>query len=550
MTVPILRSTLLTAILLLTPLASYAAWDHFIELTVTKGDSLYRICERLLENPEDWRWVAMVNRIRNPDMIFPGEELKIPTRLLKGVPVDGVVTFVKGDACVFIDETEGWRQLDLHDRIAQGSRLRTGEDGSIEITFEDSFSVLLRPESTVEVTAARRKGALYLLYRLFLKAGKTISKLQEVTGTESRHEIQTPSSVAAARGTEFRTAVDAAGTTRLEVLAGEVDVEAARKDVRIKAGEGTLVEKGRAPVAPRKLLPAPVVDVEPLYRSLPLAFRFALVPGAVSYRAMLARDNAMKDVVREKVIRPDDAFEIIGIQDGTYFLQGCAIDEVGLEGVAPAPVEVHVRINPLPPFIESPADGSDHRTGSVLLKWMKVSQASQYRVQVAGDPDFTAVLDDTSDISGLFHRTGELEYGTYFFRVSSIASDGYQGIWSDALCFNVVPPPPAPPLEKPQLDDDTLRIRWRDLGAGIRYHFQMAGDEAFTRILKDETLPRPEIVLTRPDDVGTYYVRTSAIDADGYEGAFSEPQSFEILNKYRYWSAGIFVLVILGFIVL
>jgi hypothetical protein len=50
--------------------------------------------------------------------------------------------------------------------------------------------------------------------------------------------------------------------------------------------------------------------------------------------------------------------------------------------------------------------------------------------------------------------------------------------------------------------------------------------------------------------VGTYYIRTSAIDSHGYEGDFSEPQSFEVQAKYPYLPAGIMVLIILAIIVL
>ncbi len=66
----------------------------------------------------------------------------------------------------------------------------------------------------------------------------------------------------------------------------------------------------------------------------------------------------------------------------------------------------------------------------------------------------------------------------------------------------------------------------------------------------DEKLTKPEITFDKPGDVATYYVRTSAIDAQGYEGDFSEPQSFEVKGKYPYLPAGIMVLIILAVIVL
>jgi len=97
MPLKILRiAIILTLLFSLFPMAVSADDDLSIEFIVKDGDNLYKICEKILENPEDWRWVAMVNRIRDPHRIFPGQKLIIPTRLLKGIPIDGLVTFIKG----------------------------------------------------------------------------------------------------------------------------------------------------------------------------------------------------------------------------------------------------------------------------------------------------------------------------------------------------------------------------------------------------------------------------------------------------------------------
>jgi len=546
------RGAILFLILfLLLPLAVHAKDDHSIEITVEKGDNLYKICEKILENPEDWRWVAMVNRISNPHQIFPGQKLIIPTHLLKGIPIDGLVTFIKGLVSIKLTGAEEWQPLHLNDKITQGNWIRTSEQGTIEITFDDHFSILLRPATTVEITAARKKSAIYLMYKLFLDIGKTISKIKQSTGKETRFEIQTPSAVAAARGTEFRAGVDSDITTRLEVLAGKVEVQAAKQKVEVKAGEGTAVKKDKAPAKPVKLLrPPALTNLLPLYRALPLDFQFESIPGATSHRIMLARDNTFKDVVKNKVIKPRETLKIVGVEDGTYFLQSRSIDDLGLEGPALEPVEIRVRINPLPPFIQAPSDGADLRDKTARFEWLNVAKAVRYHLQVAEDRKFQAIVADAGDITGVSHKIENLDFKTYYFRVSSIAADGYEGIWSDTLSFNIIPPPPAPPVEEPQIDENTIRIRWRDLGAGITYHFQMAKDDTFQKIMVDEKLAKPEITLEKPADAGKYYIRTSALDTEGYEGVFSEPQTFEVKNNLLYLSVGTIVLIILASILL
>jgi hypothetical protein len=120
------------------------------------------------------------------------------------------------------------------------------------------------------------------------------------------------------------------------------------------------------------------------------------------------------------------------------------------------------------------------------------------------------------------------DFGSYYFRIRSLAPDGYEGIWSDAIAFTLVPPPPSPPLEKPAVDDKELRIRWRNQGEEMSYRCQIALDESFLNPIIERKVDRPEISLPRPEAPGIYYVRTSTIDPTGYEGGFSSPQSFEI----------------------
>ena len=543
--------TFLFILFFLVPLVVCADDDHAIEIIVEKGDNLYTICEKILENPEDWRWVAMVNRIKNPRQIFPGQKLIIPTRLLMGVPVDGIVTFVKGDASIKLTGTQEWKKLGLNDTITQGDRIRTGAVGAVEITFENDFSIFLRPDTTLEITAARKKSAVYLLYKLFLDIGKTISKIKQSTGKETRFEIQTPSAVAAARGTEFRTGVDTDITTRLEVLAGKVNVQAAKKEVEVKAGEGTAVEKDKPPAIPKKLLPPPsLMNLQPLYRAMPLDFQFESIPGATSYRIMLARDKTFKDLVKNNIIKPQESLEIVGVEDGTYYLQSRSIDDLGLEGPASEPAEVRVRVNPLPPFIQSPSEGAELREKTARFEWLKVTQAAKYHLQVAEDPNFEVIVEDAKNITNVSYKLTNLDFKTYFFRIRSIAADGYEGIWSDTLSFIIIPPPPSPPVEKPEIGDKELRVRWRNLGDGITYHFQMAKDQAFEEVLIDQKLSKPEITFEKPSKAGTYYIRTSAVNTQGYEGAFSEPQTFEVKGILPYISAGVMVIIILAIIVL
>jgi hypothetical protein len=523
-----LLSVLLFFFLVPCPVIAGSFSEPQIEVTVTQGDCLIAICERYLEDTGQWRKIARINRLKNPDLIYPGQVLILPAKLLKGVPIEGTVKFIRGVAEVQVKEAAEWRTLLLNDRIQEGSTVKTGKESAIEVEFENGDSWTQRSETVLGLTNAREKGDFFF-HQLFLRSGKAITDIKKATGRESRFEIDTPSAVCAARGTEFRTSVDADEITRSEVLQGMIDVEAVDQFVTVKEGEGTVVKKGEPPQVPKELLPPPqIVEKEVIYKKMPFELSFHKIEGAVAYRTVIARDREMREVLNEQVIKPDDRFSIKQLEDCTYYLQTQSMDDEGLEGLSSVPVEVIVRVNPVPPYIQIPVDRGEYRERTPLCKWLKVKDAVAYHLQIAEDKEFHTIVQDRTDIRDTETKTEALEYREYYFRVSSIAGDRYEGEWSDPIRFAIAPPPPVPQMDKPDIEGKEINIRWPDLGTGYMYHFQMSGEETFSSVLIDDRITKAGITLQKPQKPGVYYVRTSSIDSTGYEGSFSEPQSFEI----------------------
>ncbi|OHE59160.1 MAG: hypothetical protein A2Z47_06425 [Thermodesulfovibrio sp. RBG_19FT_COMBO_42_12] len=499
-----------------------------IEVSVSQGDYLIAICEQYLDDPREWRKIARINKLKNPHLIYPGQMLLLPIALLRGEPIEGTVRFLRGDAEIQEKDGDGWRKLLLTDSIREGNTVKTGKDSAIEVQFESGDSWDQRSDTILGVTSARKKSDFFF-HQLFLQAGKGVTNIQKATGRESRFEIDTPASICAARGTEFRTSVDASEVTRSEVLEGMIDVEADSQRITVAEGEGTLVKKGEPPQIPKKLLPPPEIsDKKTIYKKMPLELAFRKIEGAISYRIVIAKDREIRDVLSEKLIKPDALFSLAQLDDGTYYLQAQSIDDEGLEGLSSSPDEVVVRVNPVPPYIQSPVDGGEYRETAVPCSWLNVKDAAAYHMQIAEDMEFSTVVQERTDIHDTAYKAGTLDYRSYYFRVCSIAEDRYEGEWSDTIRFTIIPPPPAPRMDKPDIEGKEIRIRWPDLGSEYTYHFQMSGDEKFSSVLVDDHIDKAGITLQKPDKAGMYYVRTSSIDSKGYEGSFSEPQSFEI----------------------
>ncbi len=158
----------LFGIILLSPL-SYAAEEEYFELKVVKRDILINICQKYLEDPKKWKEVAAINKLKNPDLIYPGQKLIIPVQFLKGTPLEARVSFVKGEVIIQEKGKEEWIGLNLHDLVKQGSTIKTGGKAAVEITFEDGASFFLRANTTLGLTTAQKRELFTLPANCFYK---------------------------------------------------------------------------------------------------------------------------------------------------------------------------------------------------------------------------------------------------------------------------------------------------------------------------------------------------------------------------------------------
>ena len=517
-----------------------------IRITVAKGDCLINLCKQYLDSENRWKEIARINRLNNPHKLNLGDRIMVPVAYLKGMPLEGNVTFVQGEAKAQMGGQGGWASLKVGDMIPPKSNLKTGNESALEVKYKDGSVFFLRSDTEVKILQARKTLTSHLFHDLLLNTGRLISKVKEATGEASRFKVHTPAAIASVRGTEFRVAVDETQKTFAEVMESRITVDAANKIVELAQGEGTMVKKGDPPLPPQKLLPPPSpVDLKPIYNTAP-AIAFVRIDGAQAYRVMAAKDQQGKQLLRERIIKPGEIFKIAGLADGAYYLLTQSIDPIGLEGAPSAAYPFSIRVNPLPPITQSPRDGAKVKGKTSTFEWLSVSDAVRYHVQIGADREFQEIILDKADLTGLTFKADGLEYKPYYFRIRSIAKDEYQGAWSDPLSFTLAPLPPTPSVDQPAISKDDINLRSRSVGEGFIYHFQIAKDNQFQEVLIDQKVDKPEITAKKPKDAGTYFVRTAAIDRDGDAGAFSTPQSFEIKERFPYeWVGGGVGLIIL-----
>jgi len=508
--------------------------ERTVEIRVTSRDTLIGLCQKHLTHPEKWPQVSKLNRLPDSNYIAPGQKIIVPVALLKGVPMDGTVTFLQGEAFVQSTGSSEWRPLKLREIISEGGALKTAANSALEISFEDGTSFLLREQSLLSVKTSK-KGMLHLLRVLRLEGGKIISRVKSATGKDSRFEIETPSALAAARGTHYRVAVDGQGTTRAEMLESRIDLSAMGATVPLKEGEGSLAHRNEPPSPPIRLLDPPEPqNVAAVYGNKSSTISFSRVQNAAQYRVLLARDQEGKQAARIALIKPDEAFVFEGLDDGSYYLLATSIGEEGLEGAPSKPCEIKVRRKPLPPDIVAPLDKAALPEMPLKSQWHNVLGVSAYQVQIATTPDFSGPLIESGDLKKTVYSSKELQGGKYYLRVRSLAEDGYAGDWSASREFSVIKLMP-PSLRKPDGDDNKLYLEWEPMKGAAGYHLQIARDEAFGSIIIDQTPGESKLVLENPPEPGKYYMRVAARNADQETSAFSKSGSFEIEQSKHYF---------------
>jgi hypothetical protein len=167
---------------------------------------------------------------------------RIPSVSKKGIPLKGYVVFVQGEVKARIGGKGRWIPLRIGDAVPPQSDLKTGEESTLEVKYEDGSSFLLRSDTQVKIIQTWKTANSRLLRDFFLSAGRFIAKVREATGQTLRFRVHTPSAIASVRGTEFRVSVDQKQKTFVEVLKRRVTVDTAQKSIDLVQGEGAMVK--------------------------------------------------------------------------------------------------------------------------------------------------------------------------------------------------------------------------------------------------------------------------------------------------------------------
>jgi hypothetical protein len=519
---------------LLLSLPLQADEKYFVHMA-SEGDTLIRLGQRYMADPNRWPAVQKLNAIADPTRIRPGSTIRIPWELMRAEPAPPTVHAISGP----VRASSG--KIAVGDKLADGTGITTDEDGFVTLRLADGSTLVLQPKSKMRIDTAKKipnvEGGG--ISKFALDEGRVEAKMEKRRGPAPRFEIATPTSNMGVRGTAFRAATDAKGS-QSEVIEGVVGVASANADnqVNVAAGFGTLVAQGQAPAAPVALLPAPDLSgAATLQERILLRFKVADLKGAVGYRAQISADREFLRNLKDVTFKSAEA-KFGDLDDGNYFLRVRGVDARGLEG-SDSVIGFKLKARPEPPFVSAPINKAKFAAPKTDFKWSKSSGAATYRLQVSASADFKTNLIDEQNLADI-EVSRELKPGEYFWRVASTRADGDKGPFGDIQSFIVKPIPkdPGPPKEA----DGKIVFAWGG-DAGQKYEFQMARDAGFKDLIKETKLDVPQMIVEKPGDAGVYYMRFRAIDPDGFIGPYCTAQTIEVKSKP--WWLLLFLLLLL-----
>ena len=213
------------------PSATAPEWVY----TLRPGESFSEVAGDLLSSRYGPGRLLQYNDIDNAATLGEGDRIRIPLAWLKRQPDPARVASVSG-AVQLISGVDGQKRPLIPDALIRvGDEIISGA-GTATIELADGSEVRLSPESRLTFNRLTQYGRSGMIdTRLRLNRGEVHTRVKPVIEGGSRFEIETPSAVAAVRGTAFALQTSASGTS-LQVTRGVLDFGDPGKVGRSRAG--------------------------------------------------------------------------------------------------------------------------------------------------------------------------------------------------------------------------------------------------------------------------------------------------------------------------
>ncbi|SFR77713.1 FecR family protein [Marinobacter daqiaonensis] len=475
--------------------------------TLKAGENFQQVARELLTDTTSAQQLASYNRIRTPSALGAGDTLRIPVSWLRQQPEPARVTGLKGDVQARTANSGRLRRLNEGDLIRAGDTVIT-RDGLATIELADGSVVRINPASSVVFNRLTRYGRAGMTdTRMRLERGAISNRVRPMVEDGSRFEIETPSAIAAVRGTAFALQADAGGS-RVQVTEGKVAFGRPGNSRDIPAGYGaSLASSGSAELRFHRLPPAPqTLPIPAMLSALPQDFSWE-ANGADLYQVDIVEADSGRWIRREQT--RDNRVALTDLANGEYRLEVSALTGDGISGM-PATASIQVDLAARAAALLEPQERAAVDSDQPRFRWKFNGENEQARIEISRTESFNNLVASSTwspRNSALPDRP--LSPGQYYWRVVTEAG-GNSVATSETRSLLVNGTLPPVRVISANYIDRQVRIFWESLDNASGYLLQLSEDPSFEEVIKEATVNDTTAAL-RLIPGRRYFVRLRAV---------------------------------------
>lgn len=482
------------------------------EWTYTAGpdETVQDIARRFLAKGIPASRVLQHNNLVGSAQLKSGDTLRIPLSWLQQQPDPARAASVSGQVMLQSGRDSSKRPL------TEGTLIRVGDEvisyaGSASIELADESVIRLSPNSRLSFNRLTRYGKSGMVdTRLRLNNGELETRVEPFVEDGSRFEIETPSAVAAVRGTMFTLKTSAAGSD-LRVTDGRVAFGPRGRTRVIPEGYSARVSTGNNDgMNIRRLPPAPEINPIPTQLTqLPQTLSWE-PNGASRFRVNVFEADTGRWVQSTTMEKTDFGLNLL--DNGKYQVQLAALDSRGIAGM-PGTVDFQVDLQARAAELAEPAPGEAVNDDMPEFRWQLRGQNEVARIEIAEDESFSNVIATSEwapDEQALPSRP--LSPGQYYWRVVTEAG-GNSVATSEVRTLVVNGTLPPVRIISINYVDKQVRVFWERVDTASEYRLQLSEEPGFRNIIKEAELADTTAAL-RLIPGRRYFVRLKAL-SDG-----------------------------------
>lgn len=270
-----------------------------------------------------------------------------------------------------------------------------------------------------------------------------------------------------------------------------------------------------------------------------------VVPGADRYLVEISKDPSF--VNAEKVETKQTYHRLTKDSVGTRYFRVSAITKKGNKSSA---ASGQLMISTDPPVL-NPVESYMLQTKTLVnqvpgqtfaLKWIPPTPAPLYQIEVASDPQFTAMLEQ-KNVSDLQHNFVATSIGQYYARVRSLKADqspmtGYSNVQNFNYDMNML-------VETPKLVEPTAGLsvylkentvayiwfEWTPIANAELYTLEVSADPDFQKPVIRRSLKTTRWLSKDLASLGTFHWRVKAKVGKQFESKWTDSRVFKMLPE-------------------